>query len=1823
MIFSIRAHRRQTAMSAMTHLKRLSAAAILAVALTSCGETPTQPATPEPPPEQPKGRLAVFANMTDGTTSLVITVRGPGIVKADGTTPDTLVFNIAISGSTASGSILVPAGAARVVTARAYSSLVETHRGSITTDIVEGTNPTLNISMVPLAGTAPITVAFGTTLVIVSPAVATLAIGDTLRMSAEVRGSDGSVVPGAVARWASLLPGRATVDTLGLVTMRDTGEVQIVATYGTVGGSARLTGRTAVSARSYQLTWNGSVDRDWTRVNNWTPHGIGAARVPTATDSVVIPAGPANQPRMDTCSDANVAHIDLELGASLGSSCGYAINVYGSVVSRGDLSARIYLRAGARISGIFDYLRVFGDSARLIDSARVQTLEINGTGAQLRLNGKRLRVLGSLNIYDGTMRIAAGDTLYAEGNVYWAGSDQTDLITGGVVFFRGTSFYGYRYHANGTNRLVFDRTASGQQSLEGFDYRSAPSRAIIRKLDVRSKDGMSFCSYPQVTDSMTVTSIGSPSAITSCSSYYFRVDGPLITTANTSLAGYLWDLRHVSGTSNIGGTWSPTNTDINVADAVIKPGLNYNHIQFYQRGQFSGPTTLTGELAMDGSTVRVSLNGQTVSAQSLDVRNGALLVMQDPADQLNIAEQAEFHDNVFAAQEPLLSAGVLRVGGRFYGNGFSASGTHKTILTGTSSSTKYVQGLNYETSGRLEQGFRHLEVSGVYGTCDRIRVKLTLLVRSGGALNSSVCGGAYLRIDGDITTETGSDVSPYLVAIHGVNGTNGVSGTWSPLYTDFNVNDAKIKGGLAYQHLRVFARTALLGPTTATGELWVDGALAKLTFGGNRLNAASVDVRNGALLEMTNVDGKDSLIVAEEVEFHHDNHSVQGPLMSAGVIRVGGRFYGHGFSATGTHKVVLAGTSASTKYVHGMNYESRSAQAFRRLEVIGTYSMCERVRADTVHVSGTGVINEATCGGGYLRADTDLRTDAGSTLAPYNVALFNATGTQNVLGTYSPQWTSIHSAPAAGSLRGTLAYQHVAIYAAVSLVDSLITAGDLYLNGTGVNLTLAGRKVRVGGRLNLDGNATITMTNAADSLILNGNDTYWDSGDHNGKLTNGTLIVNVGYFYAPSFYASGNFKTVFSRTTDLTRVAGLSSADPGPQPFRNVEVKNQGIKLESYMYVNGKFVLRSGARVEGGSTLWVVDTLFTETGSAITNGTGSLSVVFKDSSGTSQVNGSFDPAGTYFTAVRSHIKPTLAYRYMRIDRSTTLIGNTLVNGQLDLINDGTVVDLGGRTLEVRGRLDLHNTATFRMSNALDTLKVATGDPNEDIYWDGGTKPSGQLTNGAIVFYGDRFYGTNFEVTGAGTPHRVIFASSFTTGSPVTIEGTPTFGNVEFSGMRTASVNNRMVVRDTLKISVPMTLQGFDYVHVMNGGKVHTVAGSTISMPSFYVDDPTGLKFALGNFMSTNTTYFRASSGVAGAIKPNGNYNSIQVEGDYQLDSAMTIATDFTVDGTAALLRMNGKRLKVGRNMEVGSGGRIQMTNASDTVMTGGRFRLQSGSGASTITDGVIIVKGDFHLDRPATSLTGANKLVLADSSSTSNQYIYTSGTDRRLANVDIMGTRTVQLYYGVNVDGAFRILAPVAVGGGNSTFTGPFSSVAGSSVEVNAVMEFAHPSGTSLINGSFSNSTGGTTRLSSGGTLKLGAGFSYRHLQLGGGAITLSGSPFAPSGNITLLDATASLTVPNGTTIPGSVDTYGAVTFAGSFTSTSSLTVRPGGSATAPNVSSSVWAQFQTIHYISGSTLDNAAGRPGGCSGGFRYASSLFTGGTLIGPSPVSTTTCP
>ncbi|MFL5582204.1 MAG: hypothetical protein ACJ8AO_17695, partial [Gemmatimonadaceae bacterium] len=1343
----------------------LALAGLVLAAVAACRESPTAPREQEPPPKT--GRMVVYAALGAAASinGIVIDVSGPGIVKADGATPDTLSFNLAVANGVASGSIEVPAGESRTITAHAFDGVVETHRGTRTgVNVAEGVNPTLSLTLLPLVGDQPITLSFGTTIVTVTPAEFGTRVGDSALVKAAVRDQNNTILVGAQVRWATLNPGRASVrvvdDSSAFVTLLDTGDVQIVATYGTVGGSAKGHGIARLDTTTppaYTLRWNGSVSRDWNTANNWTPYGAGAARVPTLSDSVIVPAGTPRDPQVGIAQ--SVRDLLVESGATVTSvCCSSLIQVYGSANVRGPgVTTEVQLRgASARVKGTYYRLSVNAAVARLDSAVQVrENLYVFGAGANLSLAGKRLQVDNYLEVSSsGLVTMADPDTLRVLGSIHWNGGDETGRLAGGVLDWSGGqnfSFYGYRYRATGTNKVRF--TGTSRQQIGGFDFINAPGNSSLARWEIANVGGVYLCGHVQTLDSLTIQT---PVTIdNSCGGYWVRAGGPVTTVAGSRLVSHGWDLRDATGTSRVAGDWSPIYTDVHNSAAALDSTKAYQNLRFYVSHALQHSYRTSGHVYVDGAGVELDVNGHRLDVGTyLDVDDNALLVMDAAADTVDVPGDAFFRVNNSGVQQGRMSAGLLRVGGRFYGLGFGATGSHTVELAGTGATAFNVDGMDYPS--RPANVFRKLEVTGgaPINICEHLRAD-SVVVRAGATLRYSPnCGGYTLRVERGVRVEPTAYASAWVASLGDTSGTRGVAGTWGAVHTDFGAAGAYINPAIAYQNLRIYAANALRGDTRTSGFVYVNGGTTELDVAGYNLDVGTyLELENnGATLVMDSP--ADTVNVPGDMLFQTNNSAAHAARLTAGLLRVGGRFYGLGFGASGTHKVLLTGGLAgtSTANLDGIDVQSRPQNQFARLEIAPTaaYTLCGHVRAtDSLTLRAGGQLLKSPCGNWWLYAVGPITTEPGSRFAGYGISIYHPNGTRDVNGDWLPDHTDFNTAN--NYVKPGLPYNNLRFYASNSLRGPQTVNGYLYVNGTATEFSPSGFPLRVRNYLHVDNGAVLVMTNPADSVEVDGNltfDSNVNSALQGPRLTRGVLRAGGNDMYMYGFASSEEHRVVLTGANAANRVVRLYGMDSRSRPanaFRDLVVDGAKVNLDGQVRVLDSLTVGEASEINqtGGGYYLRVD------GELVTGRTSIVRpyvVELLNASGTANVAGTWSPEYTdFWSGAAQAIKPGLAYRKLRVfAAANALQGSTAATEGVWVSGGNASLDLNGHTLSAGPSFRVENQGQLFMRSENDSLLTTY------FYMNDRAHNAGQITAGLIRVTGGNFEGYTFSADPQGT-----------------------------------------------------------------------------------------------------------------------------------------------------------------------------------------------------------------------------------------------------------------------------------------------------------------------------------------------------------------------------------------------------------------------------------------------------------------------------------------
>ena len=789
------------------------------------------------------GRVAVVVPVGSLTaTTVVVTVSAPDITPS-------MVFNFPVIAGVASGSIAVPAGTGRLVTVSAFDGATETHRGTKVLTIAAGANASSSITLAPLAGTVPITATFGTVVITVTPLTASPKVGDTLRFSATIRDASGTVVPGP-ARWATTNTAKVTIDTAGLATVLDTGNVLVVATYSTTAATATLALQPAAGGfvPGFLRAWvggsgAGGTRTDWATANNWTP-----AFVPTANDSVVIGAA-TFQPviGIDTFS---VRDLILRPGASLSAACCGQVRLrVGRVASGeggtfGSFVGGLLMRNGSSLQGNLPvFVRLFPSATVVLsDSTRINSLSLDTLGATLDLAGKRLTVTGAVTVRNGALLQidGANDTLDVGGNLTFQSdaASHVSALTAGTVILRGSNNPLDGYAGTGTQTVVF--AGSVLQAVNQLDNNARPSNTLPNVL-VSAVGGVQFQHYNiRILGSLTVTATAG-SVTSNCTCYPVRVDGPVATAAGSSVGGanLLIDVRHPTGTANVLGLWTPAYTDLRTANTTIKAGLNYQNMRLYASQVFADSIRLGGLLNIDGaSTVLAITAPRHIIANTVTLANGGTVALDEPGDTLEVL--GLFSTSGGGNSTGKFTDGVLLAKGDVDGTNYTGTGNHQLVLANAGGTPQRTYGFNIGANPPTRLSFLKVANGGGHDICYYgLKLDSAYTVTTPVAVFSG-CGGYNLDVGGPISMVAGSSMNAYQVTLRHPSGTSNINGTWNPSFTDVAAVNAILKPSLVYNELRFFAADSLPAGAVIniTGSLLVDGIGTTLAWRGAKLTVA-------------------------------------------------------------------------------------------------------------------------------------------------------------------------------------------------------------------------------------------------------------------------------------------------------------------------------------------------------------------------------------------------------------------------------------------------------------------------------------------------------------------------------------------------------------------------------------------------------------------------------------------------------------------------------------------------------------------------------------------------------------------------------------------------------------------------------------------------------------------------------------------------------------------------------------------------------------------------------------------------------------------------
>lgn len=252
-----------------------------------------------------------------------------------------------------------------------------------------------------------------------------------------------------------------------------------VVNVGLIGSGSNITGLAAFIEAGTLLTWDGSASSDWATAANWTP-----AQVPTASNDVLIPGAPANQPVVSGTQQARVVTLDSDARLTLAASS--VLNVGGNFNNNGGsvsgTGTAVLTGTAAQVVG--------GTSATTfpnltVGPAGASTAAAVGIAGGLVLNGNLL--LGPVGVGPATQPLtllsSGGQSAYVvnNGSAEVSGAVTVQRSIDGSVNPQGI---GYRHFASPVRATAVSdlntSTGSGFTAVLNQDYNAAPVPRAVK-----------------------------------------------------------------------------------------------------------------------------------------------------------------------------------------------------------------------------------------------------------------------------------------------------------------------------------------------------------------------------------------------------------------------------------------------------------------------------------------------------------------------------------------------------------------------------------------------------------------------------------------------------------------------------------------------------------------------------------------------------------------------------------------------------------------------------------------------------------------------------------------------------------------------------------------------------------------------------------------------------------------------------------------------------------------------------------------------------------------------------------------------------------------------------------------------------------------------------------------------------------------------------------------------------------------------------------------------------------------------------------------------
>jgi hypothetical protein len=597
-------------------------------------------------------------------------------------------------------------------------------------------------------------------------------------------------------------------------------------------------------------TWTGAVSTLWTDASNWAE-----LAVPTATDSVRIPAGATFMPEL--AGNVAVTRFTIEDGATLNLQS-QLLTVSGNltvptalaIVNVGE--GNIEVIGPAEVRGALPRFSVVGGNVTLGSQVDVSGDVYVVDGGDLAIGAQTLLVAGRLLTESGgTLTMTGPGTVAVDGDANFLGGSTAGRLTAGQLLVRGN------FTAGGVTPTAFAASAGHTVVLDGALYQSvafsAPDTSLTATcaascfgtLNVPKLVGQGGVGFASSVKSLGAMSFAGDS-VSALGQALISVGAPEFLVASTIAARIGWQDDYLfTGTFTVDTlvAWG-AGSALPISENIPTIVAGTHRIT----GAFNADLIVEGELDVDGAGI--------VLSNDLITRGNGRLRMTDVGDSLVVSRDARFGGTTVPG---LMTAGVLQVGRNLTQ---SAAGGVSSIAA--------------------DDGAPRIRITGssaFISIGDPANNPLGTLIIANGA--DADFGDGAARFLGPIILENGSNAvygfGAVVVTLGGLVDSSTFG--WEVQTTRFEGVNPLLPPRIANEV--IFANAVSLSDTlNVGGSVRVTTGLGLLTLNGQRLRASGFTTDDGGRLSMATA--ADSLIVSGNVAFEGGNSVLSAGYLGAG-----------------------------------------------------------------------------------------------------------------------------------------------------------------------------------------------------------------------------------------------------------------------------------------------------------------------------------------------------------------------------------------------------------------------------------------------------------------------------------------------------------------------------------------------------------------------------------------------------------------------------------------------------------------------------------------------------------------------------------------------------------------------------------------------------------------------------------------------------------------------------------------------------------------------------------------------------------------------------